>query len=330
MGPTGNRAGTRTDAPQRATPPDRAPQDQADGHDERTVGEHRSDGPMDVLLVTGLSGAGRGTAAKVLEDLGWYVADNLPPALISHMVDISLADESRIHRLCIVTDVRSRTFTGDFADIRRELAERDIEPRVLFLDASDETLIRRFEQVRRKHPLQGSGTLAEGIGAERRILRPIRSTADLLLDTSNLSVARLRESIENAFRNLRSGTVTVTVESFGFKNGILLDADMVLDVRFLPNPYWVPELRPHNGRDPRVADYVLGQPGADDFLDRYVTLLDPVLDGYRREGKTYLTVGIGCTGGKHRSVAITEELVRRLGGRPGLEVRGVHRDLGLE
>jgi UPF0042 nucleotide-binding protein len=297
---------------------------------ERTVGEHRSDGPMDVLLVTGLSGAGRGTAAKVLEDLGWYVADNLPPALISHMVDISLADESRIHRLVIVTDVRSRTFTGDFVGIRRELAERDIEPRVLFLDASDQTLIRRFEQVRRKHPLQGSGTLAEGIAAERLILQPVRASADLVLDTSTMSVARLRESIESAFRSLRTGTVTVTVESFGFKNGILLDADMVLDVRFLPNPYWVPELRPHNGRDPEVAAYVLGQPGARDFLDGYAQLLGPVLDGYRREGKTYLTVGIGCTGGKHRSVAMTEELVKILTGRPGIEVRAAHRDLGLE
>lgn len=297
---------------------------------ERTVGEHRSDGPMDVLLVTGLSGAGRGTAAKVLEDLGWYVADNLPPALIGNMVDISLADESRIHRLCIVTDVRSRTFTGDFANIRRELAEKDIEPRVLFLDASDQTLIRRFEQVRRKHPLQGSGTLAEGIAAERHILQPIRSTADLVLDTSNLSVARLRETIESAFRTLRSGTVTVTVESFGFKNGILLDADMVLDVRFLPNPFWVPELRPLNGLTDEVSGYVLGQPGASDFLDTYARLIEPVLDGYRREGKTYLTVGVGCTGGKHRSVAMTEELVRRLTGTPGIEVRAAHRDLGLE
>lgn len=300
------------------------------GQPERTVGEHRSDGPMDVLLVTGLSGAGRGTAAKVLEDLGWYVADNLPPALISHMVDISLADESRIHRLCIVTDVRSRTFTGDFANIRRELEEKDIEPRVLFLEASDQTLIRRFEQVRRKHPLQGNGTLAEGIAAERRILQPIRSTAELVLDTSDLSVARLRETIENAFRTLRSGTVTVTVESFGFKNGILLDADMVLDVRFLPNPFWVPDLRPLNGLTDEVSRYVLGQPGASQFLDTYTQLLDPVLDGYRREGKSYLTVGIGCTGGKHRSVAMTEELVRRLSGREGIEVRAAHRDLGLE
>ncbi|CAM4062047.1 RNase adapter RapZ [Tsukamurella strandjordii] len=297
---------------------------------ERTVGEHRSDGPMDVLLVTGLSGAGRGTAAKVLEDLGWYVADNLPPALIGKMVDISLADESRIHRLCIVTDVRSRTFTGDFADLRRELAEKEIEPRVLFLDASDQTLIRRFEQVRRKHPLQGSGTLAEGIAAERHILQPIRSTADLVVDTSNLSVARLRENIESAFRTLRSGTITVTVESFGFKNGILLDADMVMDVRFLPNPFWIPELRPLNGLTDDVSGYVLGQPGASDFLDTYIDLIQPVLDGYRREGKTYLTIGVGCTGGKHRSVAMTEELVRRLAGSPGIEVRAAHRDLGLE
>ncbi len=298
--------------------------------DERTIGVNSSDGPMDVLLVTGLSGAGRGTAAKVLEDLGWYVADNLPPALIRNMVDISLADESRIPRLVIVTDVRSKTFTGDFADIRRELAEKDIEPRVLFLDASDQTLIRRFEQVRRRHPLQGGGTLAEGIAAERQILQPIRSTADLVIDTSGLSVAKLRQAIESAFSSVQSGLLTVTVQSFGFKNGILLDADMVLDVRFLPNPYWVPELRAKNGRDREVSDYVLGQPGAVGFLDSYIALLDPVLDGYRREGKLYLTVGIGCTGGQHRSVAMTEELARRLAERPGLQVRAAHRDLGLE
>ncbi|MFC7752071.1 RNase adapter RapZ [Tsukamurella soli] len=285
---------------------------------------------MDVLLVTGLSGAGRGTAAKVLEDLGWYVADNLPPALISNMVDISLADESRIPRLVIVTDVRSKTFTGDFADIRRELAEKDIEPRVLFLDASDATLIRRFEQVRRRHPLQGGGTLAEGIAAERQILQPIRSTADLVIETSTLSVAKLRESIESAFSSPRNGLLSITVQSFGFKNGILLDADMVLDVRFLPNPYWVPELRPKNGRDREVAEYVLAQSGASGFLDTYLELLEPVMDGYRREGKLYLTVGIGCTGGKHRSVAMTEELARRLADRSDLEVRAAHRDLGLE
>ncbi|MDF0528543.1 RNase adapter RapZ [Tsukamurella sp. 8F] len=285
---------------------------------------------MDVLLVTGLSGAGRGTAAKVLEDLGWYVADNLPPALIRNMVDMGLSDESRIPRLVIVTDVRSKTFTGDFASIRRELAEKDIEPRVLFLDASDQTLIRRFEAVRRRHPLQGDGTLAEGIAAERRILQPIRSTADLVVDTTALSVSKLRGTIESAFSSARSGIVTVTVQSFGFKNGILLDADMVLDVRFLPNPYWVPELRPHNGRDREVADYVLGQPGASDFLDTYIDLLDPVIAGYRREGKLYLTVGIGCTGGKHRSVAMTEELARRLSSRADLQVRATHRDLGLE
>ncbi|GAA4382821.1 RNase adapter RapZ [Tsukamurella soli] len=299
-------------------------------NDERTIGANSSDGPMDVLLVTGLSGAGRGTAAKVLEDLGWYVADNLPPALISNMVDISLADESRIPRLVIVTDVRSKTFTGDFADIRRELAEKDIEPRVLFLDASDATLIRRFEQVRRRHPLQGGGTLAEGIAAERQILQPIRSTADLVIETSTLSVAKLRESIESAFSSPRNGLLSITVQSFGFKNGILLDADMVLDVRFLPNPYWVPELRPKNGRDREVAEYVLAQSGASGFLDTYLELLEPVMDGYRREGKLYLTVGIGCTGGKHRSVAMTEELARRLADRSDLEVRAAHRDLGLE
>lgn len=290
---------------------------------------------IDVVLVTGLSGAGRGTAAKVLEDLGWYVADNVPPQLISRMVDFGLAAGSRITQLAVVMDVRARGFTGDLDAVRSDLAQRNITPCVLFMEASDEILVRRYEQNRRSHPLQGKQTLAEGIAAERKMLAPVRATADLIIDTTTLSVRGLRESIERSFGNEMSayGKVSVTVESFGFKYGLPMDADMVMDVRFLPNPHWVDELRPLTGQHPAVCDYVLSQSGATEFLDAYHRLLSLVIDGYRREGKHYMTAAIGCTGGKHRSVAIAEALVQRLASQQAdtqLSVRVLHRDLGRE
>ena len=285
---------------------------------------------IDVVLVTGLSGAGRGTAAKVLEDLGWYVADNLPPELIAQMVELGLAAGSRITQLAVVMDVRSRGFTGDLDWVRNDLATRNINPRVLFLEASDDILVRRYEQNRRSHPLQGNQTLAEGITAERSILAPLRAVADLVIDTSRLSVPALRASIERAFGGETVAHTSVTVESFGYKYGLPMDADTVMDVRFLPNPHWVDELRPHTGQHPAVRDYVLGQPGTAEFLDTYHQLLDVVIEGYRREGKRYMTVAIGCTGGKHRSVAMAEALAERLQGGDALTVRVLHRDLGRE
>jgi UPF0042 nucleotide-binding protein len=285
---------------------------------------------IDVVLVTGLSGAGRGTAAKVLEDLGWYVADNLPPELIAQMVELGLAAGSRITQLAVVMDVRSRGFTGDLDWVRNDLATRNITPRVVFLEASDDILVRRYEQNRRSHPLQGNQTLAEGIAAERGMLAPLRAVADLVIDTSTLSVPALRESIERAFGNETVAHTSVTVESFGYKYGLPMDADTVMDVRFLPNPHWVDELRPHTGQHPGVRDYVLGQPGATEFLDTYHQLLDVVIEGYRREGKRYMTVALGCTGGKHRSVAMAEALASRLQGGASLTVRVLHRDLGRE
>lgn len=285
---------------------------------------------IDVVLVTGLSGAGRATAARVLEDLGWYVADNLPPELIARMVDLGLDAGSRITQLALVMDVRSRGFTGDLDSVRRELATRNIAPRVLFLEASDDILVRRYEQNRRSHPLQGNQTLAEGIAAERQTLAPVRAAADLVIDTSALSVHALRDSIERAFGSETVAHTNVTVESFGYKYGLPMDADIVMDVRFLPNPHWVDSLRPHSGQHPEVRDYVLGQPGAVEFLDSYHRLLGVVIDGYRREGKRYMTVAIGCTGGKHRSVAMAEALADRLQGGAALTVRVLHRDLGRE
>ncbi len=297
-------------------------------HTHRPTGDPGSG--IDVVLVTGLSGAGRGTAAKVLEDLGWYVADNIPPELIARMVDLGLAAGSRITQLAVVMDVRSRGFTGDLEWVRKDLATRNIHPRVLFMEASDEILVRRYENNRRSHPLQGNQTLAEGIASERAMLAPVRASADLIIDTSTLSVRSLRESIERAFGGEAIAQTSVTVESFGFKYGLPMDADMVMDVRFLPNPHWVDELRPQTGQHPAVRDYVLSQPGAMEFLQTYHQLLDLVVDGYSREGKRYMTVAIGCTGGKHRSVAITEALAASLDKNQQLSVRVLHRDLGRE
>lgn len=289
-----------------------------------------SDLGIDVVLVTGLSGAGRGTAAKVLEDMGWYVADNLPPELIASMVDLGLAAGSRITQLAVVMDVRSRGFSGDLDWVRHELATRGIAPRVLFMEASDAMLVRRYENNRRSHPLQGNQTLAEGIAAERAMLARVRAAADVIIDTSTLSVRGLREGIERAFGGATVAQTSVTVESFGFKYGLPMDADMVMDVRFLPNPHWVDNLRAQTGQDFAVRDYVLAQHGAEEFVKTYYRLLSVVIEGYSREGKRYMTVAIGCTGGKHRSVAIAEALAELLHADEQLSVRVLHRDLGRE
>ncbi|NLG55357.1 MAG: RNase adapter RapZ [Rhodococcus sp.] len=288
---------------------------------------------MEFLLVTGLSGAGLRTAARSLEDLGWYVADNLPPKLISRMVDLTLESDSPVDRLAVVIDVRSRLFSGDLGWVLKELEEKPIRTRVLYLDASNDVLIRRFEQVRRSHPLQYDGidgTLSEGIAAERDQLAPVKAAADLVVDTSALEAHQLRHRIEDAFGTADNMTIQVTVQSFGFKYGLPTDADLVCDVRFLPNPHWIAELRPKTGQSEPVRDYVLSQDGALDYLNTYHHVLDLTVTGYRREGKRYMTIAVGCTGGKHRSVAMSEALADQLSGDPGLSVRVVHRDLGRE
>lgn len=288
---------------------------------------------IEVALVTGVSGAGLRTAAKVLEDLGWYVADNLPPELISKMVDLGLESRPRIERLALVMDVRSRLFTGDLGWVVGELDSKGVRNRVLFLDASDEVLVRRFESNRRSHPLQNDGqdaTLAEGIAAERLRLAQVKAAADLTVDTTELSVHELRRQIESVFGDSDASIIGVTVQSFGFKYGLPLDADLVCDVRFLPNPHWVPELRSHTGQDPKVRDYVLSRDGASDYLATYHHLLNLTTDGYRREGKRYMTIAVGCTGGKHRSVAMSEALAGLLREHADLSVRVVHRDVGRE
>ncbi|MFB9385149.1 RNase adapter RapZ [Pseudonocardia petroleophila] len=285
---------------------------------------------IEVALVSGLSGAGRSTAAKVLEDLGWFVVDNLPPELIATMVDLGARARGEVARIAVVMDVRSRAFSADLGAVIKDLDARGYRPRLLFLEASDAVLVRRFEQVRRSHPLQGDGRLVDGIAAERELLRPLRESADLVVDTSTVSVPTLRATLERTFGAEFEQLTRVTLVSFGYKYGLPMDSDLVVDVRFLPNPFWIPELREHTGRDVDVRDYVLSQEGAMEFIDRYLELLRLVGAGYRREGKSYLTVSVGCTGGKHRSVAISEEIARRLAGDQGVTVNVAHRDLGRE
>jgi UPF0042 nucleotide-binding protein len=290
-------------------------------------------GALDTVIVTGLSGAGRSTAAKCFEDLGYFVVDNLPPELVATMVDLGSRSHGAVTRIAVVMDVRSRAFSSDLRAVIIELAERGLRPRVLFLEASDDVLIRRFENVRRAHPLQGDGRLTDGIAAERKVLRGLREEADLVLDTSQRSVHELRRAIEEAFvvgGDLEGHiALRATVVSFGFKYGLPVDADMVVDVRFLPNPHWVPELRDHTGEDEDVRDYVLAQQGATQFLDSCTEMLAIIGAGYRREGKHYLTLAVGCTGGKHRSVAMARQLADRL---VAMDIRTavVHRDLGRE
>lgn len=285
---------------------------------------------IEVAVVTGLSGAGRSTAAKCLEDLGWFVVDNLPPELIATMVELGAQARGAITRVAVVMDVRSRAFTEDLASIIKDLDARGYKPRVLFLEATDAVLIRRFEAVRRGHPMQGDGRLQDGIEAERILLTPLKQEADLVVDTSALSIHQLRAKIEDSFGTEAATRTRVTVLSFGYKYGLPMDADLVMDVRFLPNPFWIPELREQTGLDGEVRNYVLSQEGADEFLDRYHELLRLIGAGYRREGKRYLTLAIGCTGGKHRSVALSEELAGRLASEDGTAVKVVHRDLGRE
>ena len=283
---------------------------------------------FELVLVSGMSGAGRSTAARALEDLGWFVVDNLPPSLLPQVI-AEVQDDIDDARLAVVVDVRGGKIFDDLADSLQRVLDDGIDVRVLFLEAGDNELVRRFESSRRPHPLQGSGGILDGLVRERELLGDLRARADLVIDTSSLNVHDLRRKVDAAFGGSDRVQLRATVMSFGFKNGQPLDADIVNDVRFLPNPYWVPELRDLTGLDPSVSDYVTEMAEAREFLDRMASMLDLVSDGYLREGKRYVTVAIGCTGGKHRSVAMAENLAARLV-KVGVEVLVVHRDLGRE
>ena len=283
----------------------------------------------EILIVTGMSGAGRTTAANALEDLGWYVVDNLPPQMLRPLLDLTGLAAGALPKIAAVVDVRGRDLFGELPAIASSLRTRG-QLRVLFLDASDEVLVRRFESVRRPHPLQGDGTILDGIRRERERVAVIRESADVIVDTSALNIHQLANRIVDLFSEEGQARHTVTVMSFGFKYGLPTDVDLVADMRFLPNPFWNEDLRSLTGQDAAVSDYVLSRDGAEEFLDAYAAALRPVLAGYQRENKSHSTVAIGCTGGKHRSVATAIELAKRLSAEPGVAVNVRHRDLGRE
>ena len=286
--------------------------------------------PPELVVISGMSGAGRSTAAKVLEDLGWFVVDNLPPSLIATMVDLAARTQGSVPRIAVVVDVRGRSFFEHLHEALEHIEATGLRHRIVFLESADDVLVRRFENVRRPHPLQGDGRITDGIGRERDLLRELRGEADLVIDTSSRNVHELRATLEAAFgRDGSEGGLRATVMSFGFKYGLPVDADLVLDVRFLPNPHWIPELRPHTGLDPEVSNYVLAQPGAKELLESYGEALRIITAGYRKEGKRYMTLAVGCTGGKHRSVAMAEQFAARLNS-DGVDTTVVHRDVGRE
>lgn len=286
----------------------------------------------EVVVITGMSGAGRSTVAHSMEDSGWYVIDNLPPSLLASVLDMT---ERTSDSIAVVIDVRGRQFFDDLNRSLAELVERGVSRKIIFVDASDEVLITRFESSRRPHPLQGNDRIVDGIEREREKLRELRQGADLVVDTSQLNIHQLERKIKELFQSGSLAALKVNVLSFGYKFGIPADADLVMDCRFIPNPHWQPELRPKNGLDKEVSDAVLTANAVPEFLDRYVALFDSIARGYLHEGKKFLTLAIGCTGGKHRSVAVAEELAKRLNGLEiakdaSVSAHAIHRDLGRE
>jgi len=284
----------------------------------------------ELVVITGMSGAGKSQVAHSLEDAGWYVVDNLPPSLIRSLFETA---ESSISKIAVVVDVRARGLFGDLTRALGELKEKSISSRILFVDASDDSLVRRFESTRRPHPLQEGERILDGINREREKLRELRSAADVVIDTTELNIHQLNRKIDNLFASGEGIDLRINVLSFGYKYGLPVDADLVMDCRFIANPHWDPELRPLTGKDARVSDRVLTAEGVSEFLNSYISTIKSVIPGFVREGKKFITVGIGCTGGKHRSVAVTDELAQRLADEVSdysLSVQSIHRDLGRE
>lgn len=286
----------------------------------------------EILVISGMSGAGRSTVAHSLEDLGWYVVDNLPPALVGNLIELV---EKSVQRIAVVIDVRGRAFFDDLTNALADLAEQGVSRKILFVDAADDALVRRFESTRRPHPLQGSGRILDGISKERVSLQEIRNAADIIIDSSALNIHQLEKKVNDYFNQNSDVDLKVNILSFGYKYGIPVDADLVMDCRFIANPHWDPKLRPLTGMDKSVSKAVLESANVEEFLERYQLLFDTLAKGFITEGRKFLTLAIGCTGGKHRSVAITEELVTRLANGKNLsnyriQTHGIHRDLGRE
>ena len=286
----------------------------------------------EVLVITGMSGAGKSTVAHALEDLGWYVVDNLPPSMVSTLFEIAVLNPSTI---AVVIDVRGGEFFDDLSKSLADLGDKNIAKRIIFIDASDESLVRRFEATRRPHPLQGSDRILDGIQRERERLQEIRYAADLVIDSSSLNVHQLESRINEIFSESSDTNLRVNILSFGYKYGIPVDADLVMDCRFIANPHWNPELRPLTGLDSAVSENVLANSNVQEFLTKYQSLFETMAEGFMHEGRKYLTLAVGCTGGKHRSVAISEELAKRFTNSESeiskkIKAQAVHRDLGRE
>ena len=286
----------------------------------------------EIAIITGMSGAGRSTVAHAFEDLGWYVVDNLPPSLLENLLDLS----DRINRpIAAVIDVRGMEFFDDLSNSLARLTEKGIAKKIIFVDAADDVLVRRFEATRRPHPLQGSERIVDGIAREREKLQEIRSSADIVIDSSTLNTHQLDKKVFEIFNSKNSVDLKVNILSFGYKYGIPVDVDFIMDCRFIPNPHWIPELRPLTGLDSEVRDFVLGDENVPEFLDKYQDLFETMSKGFISEGRKFLTLGVGCTGGKHRSVAIATELAKRLDGEnktlnKKISAIALHRDLGKE
>jgi UPF0042 nucleotide-binding protein len=289
-----------------------------------------SDRKHELLIVTGMSGAGRSTVGNALEDLGWYVVDNLPPQMLGPIADLFTLTKNPLPRLAVVIDVRGGEFFSELNEHLSSLRTKKVNLRVLFLEATDLALVKRFESVRRPHPLQGNGTILDGIAEERIRLLNLRESADVIIDTSELNVHQLSNKISDGFSIEQTRKLQITVMSFGFKYGLPSDADLVADMRFIPNPFWQESLRPFTGEDQQVSDFVLSQNGVSEFLQNYLAALKPVLRGYLQENKRYATIAIGCTGGKHRSVAVSRAIAAELEKIEDVAISVKHRDLGKE
>ncbi len=286
----------------------------------------------EVLVITGMSGAGRSTVAHSLEDLGWYVVDNLPPSMLPQLCELAAKTATAT---AVVIDVRGRQFFDDLTRALADLAERGVARRVLFVDAADDVLVRRFESTRRPHPLQGSDRILDGIHKERERLQEVRSVSDVIIDSSSLNIHQLDKKIADIFDESTDADLRVNILSFGYKYGIPVDADLVMDCRFIANPHWIPELRPLTGLDKPVSENVLATANVQDFLGKYQSLFETMATGFIQEGRKYLTLAVGCTGGRHRSVAIAAEISKRLNGSKhptgkSISSQAIHRDLGRE
>ncbi len=281
----------------------------------------------DLVIITGFSGAGKSTAMAAFEDEGYFCVDNLPSEMIRSLVELFTHEGSKVARAAVVSDVRGGTYFGGFEKMLDDLRAAGVEHRLLFLEADEQALLTRYKETRRRHPLAPSGSVADGIAQERELLRPLRRRADVVIDTTGVTAAMLRRQLADELLVSRYGRLAVTFESFGFKHGPVRDADLMFDVRFLPNPHYEEDLRPLTGADPRIKEFINREGALDAFYGHLFPMLDYLLPQYQAEGKAHLVVAIGCTGGRHRSIAIARDLASRYGEQDEYQVETVHRDI---